>query len=172
MGGRASLCEMIEIQMDASRPPSLAELYDRLNHRLYAYALSLSGDASCSEDAVQDAFVRLLKYAPGRDVKSQEGFLFTATRNLVLDQRRRKSVRRHVPAPLPLTRPGGEPDEAASRALGQLPEEQREVVVLKIYSELTFAEIGEVTGVSPATASSRYRLALEKLADVLSRMES
>jgi len=152
-------------------PPaeSLAGLYDRVSRRLYAYALSLTGDPGRSEDAVQDAFVRLLQYTPGRDVKSLEGFLFTATRNIILDERRRRAVRDKAPVPLPLVQASGEPDEAASRALGQLPEEQREAVVLKIYAGLTFAEIGEVTGTSQDTAAGRYRLGIEKLAQLLPR---
>lgn len=147
----------------------LAALYDRLSRRLYAYALALTGDAARSEDAVHDAFVRLLEYAPGRSVDSVEGLLFTSTRNLIFDDRRRRAVRRDVPAPLPLVQPSGVPDDAASQALGRLPEEQREAVVLKIYGGLTFAAIGEVTGTSLATAASRYRLGIEKLADLMSR---
>ena len=161
---------MIELRMSSPSAPDLADLYDRLSRRLYAYALSLTGDAGRSEDAVHDAFVRLLQYAPGRDVKSLEGFLFTATRNLILDDRRRRA-HRDPPAPLPLATGSGEPDEAASRALGQLPEEQREAVVLKIYADLTFAEIGEVTGTSLGTAAGRYRLGIEKLAQLLPRSE-
>ena len=154
-------------------PPaeSLAGLYDRVARRLYGYALSLTGDPSRAEDAVHDAFVRLLQYAPGRDLKSLEGFLFTATRNIILDERRRRAVRQNAPSPLPLAQESGQPDEAASRALGQLPEEQREAVVLKIYAELTFAEIGEVTGASTTTAAARYRLGIEKLTLLLPRSE-
>lgn len=151
---------------------NLAELYDRVGRRLYAYALSLTGDASRSEDAVHDAFVRLLQYAPGRDIKSLEGFLFTATRNLILDARRRQARQRDLPSPLSLSQASGVPDEDASRALGQIPEEQREAVVLKIYADLTFAEIGEVTGTSLATAAARYRLGIEKLAQLLPRKDS
>ena len=151
---------------------SLAGLYDRVSGRLYAYALSLTGDAARSEDAVQDAFVRLLQYAPGRELASPEGFLFTATRNLILDERRRRAVRENPPAALPLVQASGEPDEAATQALGRLPEEQREAVVLKIYAGLTFAEIGEVTGTSLGTAAGRYRLGIERLAQLLPRSKS
>jgi RNA polymerase sigma-70 factor (ECF subfamily) len=165
---------MIELQMNSHASPDgatadLAVLYDRASRRLYAYALTLTGDSSRSEDAVHDAFLRLLQYAPGRDVRSLEGFLFTAIRNVILDDRRRRAVRREHPAPLPLAHPSGQPDEAATMALGQLPEEQREAVVLKIYAELTFAAIGEVTGTSTATVASRYRLGIQKLAQFLSK---
>ena len=60
-------------------------------------------------------------------------------------------------------------DEASAiaRALAELPEEQRTVVVLKLYEDLTFQEIGEVLEIPLNTAASRYRYALEKLRPML-----
>ena len=55
---------------------------------------------------------------------------------------------------------------ALQSALASLPDEQREVVVLKIWGQLTFEEAAAVIGVSPNTAASRYRYALEKLKDI------
>jgi len=52
-------------------------------------------------------------------------------------------------------------------ALRRLPVRQSEVVVLKVWEGLTFAQIGDVLAVSPATATSRYRYALEKLTVLL-----
>jgi len=54
-----------------------------------------------------------------------------------------------------------------NRALEALPAEQREVLALKVDGELTFEEIGGLLNVSPNTAASRYRYALEKLRDAL-----
>jgi RNA polymerase sigma-70 factor (ECF subfamily) len=52
-------------------------------------------------------------------------------------------------------------------ALGALPEEQREVLVMKIWGELTFSQIGQALAISPNTAASRYRYAIERLEIVL-----
>jgi RNA polymerase sigma-70 factor, ECF subfamily len=52
-------------------------------------------------------------------------------------------------------------------ALLELPEEQREVVVLRIWSGMTLAEVADLSGVSLNTAASRYRYALEKLRERL-----
>jgi RNA polymerase sigma-70 factor, ECF subfamily len=49
------------------------------------------------------------------------------------------------------------------RALSELPDDQREVVVMHVWGELTFSEIAELLGVSSNTAASRYRYALAKL---------
>lgn len=56
-------------------------------------------------------------------------------------------------------------------ALTDLPPEQREVVVLKVWQGRTFDEIGRLLGISPNTASSRYRYALEKLRAALGETE-
>ncbi|HZL35245.1 MAG TPA: sigma factor-like helix-turn-helix DNA-binding protein [Tepidisphaeraceae bacterium] len=53
--------------------------------------------------------------------------------------------------------------EAVEFSLSQLPTEQREVVVMKIWGGLTFGQIAKAIGVSPNTAASRYRYALQRL---------
>jgi RNA polymerase sigma-70 factor (ECF subfamily) len=63
------------------------------------------------------------------------------------------------------------PDDELAAAVADLPPEQREVVALKIDGGLTFAEIGRVMGTSLDTAASRYRYALTKLRQTLSRKE-
>jgi RNA polymerase sigma factor (sigma-70 family) len=49
------------------------------------------------------------------------------------------------------------------RALGELPDDQREVIILHVWGELTFSEIADLLGVSSNTTASRYRYALAKL---------
>jgi RNA polymerase sigma-70 factor (ECF subfamily) len=53
--------------------------------------------------------------------------------------------------------------QSLAESLELLPAEQREVVVLKIWGELTFDEIGEQLAISPNTAASRWRYAMETL---------
>jgi RNA polymerase sigma-70 factor (ECF subfamily) len=72
-------------------------------------------------------------------------------------------------APEKRDEPALSPKEA-EQALAGLPVEQREVVVLKIYEGFTFAQIGELTEVSPNTAASRYRYALAKLEEKIARI--
>ena len=58
-------------------------------------------------------------------------------------------------------------NQAIEDALKSLPPEQREILVLKIWGELTFEEISQTLNISPHTAASRYRYALNKLKEVL-----
>jgi RNA polymerase sigma-70 factor (ECF subfamily) len=55
---------------------------------------------------------------------------------------------------------------ALQSALRTLPDEQREVVVLKIWGQLTYEEAAAVIGISPNTAASRYRYGIEKLREI------
>ena len=57
--------------------------------------------------------------------------------------------------------------ERSEAALRELPEEQREVLVMKIWGGLTFAQVGEALAISANTAGSRYRYALERLREAL-----
>src|SRR5204863_7396946 len=54
-------------------------------------------------------------------------------------------------------------ERAAMRCLAELPVEQREVIVLKIWHQYTFEEISELLALSPNTAAGRYRYGLQKL---------
>jgi RNA polymerase sigma-70 factor (ECF subfamily) len=72
-----------------------------------------------------------------------------------------------LPAPVDDVSERNELQEFVRTALDRLPAEQAEVVVLKIWEEMTFQEIGEVLGESANTAASRYRYAITKLTQSL-----
>jgi RNA polymerase sigma-70 factor (ECF subfamily) len=161
-----------------------ALLYDRHHRGLYAYALSLLRDPGLSEDVVHETFLRLLATRPERPVVLGKSFVYAVARNLALDLLR--GAGRQDAHRLPLARAaqmrvapaapeaGDEErrNETLLSALARLPQEQQETVTLKVFSGLTFAQIAEVLSVSAGTAASRYRYALEKLADMLQEGES
>jgi RNA polymerase sigma-70 factor (ECF subfamily) len=151
-------------------PEAGARLYDRHHRGLYAYARSLVRDSASAEDVVHETFLRLLEAEPRKPIGSFRAFLYRIARNLALDLLRERA-RRSKPATgravTPEVQDQHRREALARAALEDLPEEQRETVILKIFGGLTFAHIGEVMSVPTGTAASRYRYALEKLADVL-----
>ena len=160
--------------------------YQQMSARLLLYARQVlySGGgafAADAEDAVQTAFVRFWKKYPDAR-EDQYGLLFAAVRSVSLDMLRSSNrrlrregvysveVQDFRDAAAPGAKGGGWFEESADpavqtlqRALERLPGEQREVVVLKVWGELTFAQIGETLQISPNTAASRYRLAIGAL---------
>jgi len=163
-------------RLQAGDSAAAASLYDRHHRGLYAYALSLLRDPALSEDVVHETFLRLLTARPERPVLLGKSFVYAVARNLALDLLR--GAARHETHRLPLARaveeratPEAGDDERRTAsllsALTRLPQEQRETVTLKVFSGLTFAQIADVLSVSAGTAASRYRYALEKLAELL-----
>jgi RNA polymerase sigma-70 factor (ECF subfamily) len=122
-----------------------------------------------AEDIVQDAFVRF--WRRNRDIGNR-ALLFATVRSVALDLIRRDSRRARREAQVvsesnQSVEPQFEFEDESQRelaaAVNRLPREQREVVVMKIWNDLTFAAIAEVLEISQNTAASRYRYALAAL---------
>lgn len=150
---------------------ALAALFDLAADRLVRFATALTRHQHDAEDAVQTALVRLAA-EPGRlsQVACPWAYLLRMVRNEALLIARRKQRRAGADKLADLvTRcqvdelEREEAYRAVWAALRSLPSEQAEVVVLKIWEELTFAQIGEVLETSPNTAASRYQYAMAKL---------
>jgi RNA polymerase sigma-70 factor, ECF subfamily len=145
------------------------ELYRRLNAPLLAYARTVAPDPSNAEDLVQETFVRLMELDPTIVRESLRAYAYSALRHLAADHARRERVRRvRGPRAAPVVASPVESQDL-TEGLALLPQDQREAVVLKIFGGLTLAEVAAVTGTSEATATSRYRYALEKLARFLGK---
>lgn len=144
-------------------------LYDQHGPALVAYACSFVRDAAAAEDVVHQVFLRLLS----ADVTMPDvpvAYVYRAVRNAALNARR--SELKDValdPQGSVFEHRGGNREAALAlqKALAELPDEQREVVVMRIWSGLTLEEVATASGVPVNTAASRYRYALEKLREKL-----
>jgi len=151
----------------------LAQLYDAWASRLLGYMIALTRDRHRAEDALQNLFVKLAESQPA--IENPAAYLFRAARNEAL-----RVTRRAPEAPLAGLEVVAPADESADRgeaervaaALDRLPREQAEVVMLHALQGLAFREVAEVLGIPLDTAASRWRYALEKLRDVLGRVEA
>lgn len=148
--------------------PSFELLFERHRRGLFGFALGLCGDAALAADAAQDTWLALIEQtAKFAAAQNPRAYLYRAVRNRVAElQRAAGRARRAARAAPPLVKAasGGAGDTAAlNAALLELPEDQREVVLLRIYEDMKFTEIAEVTGASVKTVESRHRLALDKL---------
>jgi RNA polymerase sigma-70 factor, ECF subfamily len=136
------------------------------------YSRQLTGTLADAEDAVHDGFLRFWTHAGASP--DAPALFFASVRSAALDLRRRnvrrqRRERSHLTAAPHLTGPVTEDEtrRQIERALGALPEPQREVVVLKIWTDLTFAQIAEALGELPNTIATRYRYAMQKLEQLL-----
>ena len=142
--------------------------------RLLLCARQWTRSLADAEDVLQEAFVRYWKHQrhlPG----DPQALIITSIRRAALDLARREDRRTarelrtdgglEEPAALfeKLPGEGDERRQEIEAALQRLPEEQREVLVLKIWRECTFEQIGTALDIPPNTAASRYRYALNAL---------
>lgn len=140
-------------------------LWRRHADRLLLYASSLLSDRAAAEDVLQNVFVRLMATEETPFMASEGAFLFRAVRNESLNAlRSRRTASRHLEQPL-FDTPAKDPRDAAQLAeagrqvdsvLRGLPTEEREAVVLKIWSDLSFPEAADVAGISEKTFEHRY----------------
>lgn len=153
----------------------LERIHDEHVVAMFRHGMALLRDETAVRDLLQDVF---LKLAAGRvntaEIENESAYLLRMVHHSAIDRMRRTKVRRdHAEQSHPdLFEPCADPDREGFRqqlenALLQLPAEQREVVVLKLWQEHTFDEISKICGIPPNTAASRYRYGLDKLRTLL-----
>ena len=150
---------------------ALTEMFDLTAQRLVRFATTITGNQQDAEDALQGAFSRIA-FRPRLLAKADAPwpYLIRSIRNeaLRIIQKRRpggseKSDHRSAEESVDAQIIHEETADSVRRILKSLPKSQYEVVVLKHWEELTFAEIAEALDLSQNTVASRYRYAMEKL---------
>jgi RNA polymerase sigma-70 factor (ECF subfamily) len=148
------------------RTSALGALYDRHATALYRWLLARGLPPTEAEDLLSECFLALVDRGEGAaQIEDVRAWLFAVARNKL--SRSAPDTQALELVPEPATNPHSAQALAVREALADLPPEQREVVVLKVWQGHTFAEIGRLLDVSPNTASSRYRYALRKLRAIL-----
>lgn len=153
---------------------SLRELYDRYGRVVYSFAYRLTGDATLSEECVQDVFVTLWRRAADFDPTRAKltTWLFVVARNRALELGRQKARRPQLRDDLEPAGSSRDPgdliavaDEAqrVAEAIAELPEDQLAVLQMSFLDGLSHAEIAELIGIPLATVRGRMRLALKRL---------
>jgi RNA polymerase sigma-70 factor (ECF subfamily) len=157
-------------------PVAFAELYDACADRLHPYLVARLGSRADADDVLQETFAHLAR-TRGKlaVVENLVAYVFAAARNEAnrLASRRAREVKHRLE--LELT-PDALFQEAAcdeiqdrenaewvTASLTRLSPQYREIIVLKVYADLTFREISVITGLPQGTVATRYRSALEQL---------
>lgn len=171
-------------------------LVDRHGTRVYNFILRRTGgNREAAEDLLQDTFLRVVHRAAS--FKQQSKFttwLYTIARNLCIDAARKARYRNHARLDQPLSKseaegatlldrvpsPNPGPDvetrdrrfrRALDVALDALPEEQRDVFIMREFEGLKFREIADVMDIPENTVKSRMRYALQALKTALASFE-
>jgi RNA polymerase sigma-70 factor (ECF subfamily) len=152
----------------------IERLYDEHAQPLYAFLLNFTRNEADTRDLLQEIFVKIAREPKSFDgIREERAFLIRLAHNAAIDLMRRRGTRDRTKENFAAEMispfaPASNPDEKVYReelalALGELPEEQRAVVHLKLWEGLTFEEIAVALDIPPNTAASRYRYGLDKL---------
>ncbi len=156
---------------------ALTLIYEKYLDSMLTLALGLLHDTAAAEDVVQDVFVAFAQSRRSLQMwGSLSGYLATSVVNRVRDYRRQR--RRHA-GPDAERRASTEspgPEQAVilteqakllAQAVAELPQEQREVVLLRLKTDMKFRDIAKLQQTSINTVLSRYRYGLERLRSML-----
>lgn len=152
-------------------PEAFAEWYDAVSGSVYHYLLTQTASSQDAADLLQNTFVRLFRYRDKlRQVTNLRAYAFCLARNewARWAQQRQREVPREVWEPWfePVAKSAADETldlEVLQQALRRLEPEQREVVELKTYGQLTFQEIADVVQRPVGTVATWYRRAIEQL---------
>ena len=166
---------------------ALATLIERHQSKIYGFIYSKIPDRDICDDIFQDTFVKVIKTLKTKSYNEEGKFLPWVMRiahNLIIDYfRKSKKMPMHrdndeysIFSLISDTSPNVESriiteqiELDLSRIIDELPDDQREVLVMRIYQDLSFKEIADLTGVSINTALGRMRYALLNLRKVIDK---
>jgi RNA polymerase sigma-70 factor (ECF subfamily) len=163
---------------------ALDALVEKYRRPLFGYIINMIGGQDDAEEIFQEVWFRAIRKFDSYRQKNLFGWLVRISRNLVIDRarRRRPSVsldaERDEGHALAETLPGDDPgpahgvemselDQQVQAAVKQLPEEQREVFIMRVQANVSFKEIARIQKVSINTALARMQYALAKLREKL-----
>ena len=162
--------EELMLQVRDGAEETLGVLFDRYHAPLFNFYTKLTGDRTLSEDLVQEVFLRILRHRKTFRIGTPfRAWIYQIARNARIDHFRKS--RPQVPfepemAPAVDT---GDPaqqlqeSELLHRALMELPEEKRELLVLCRFQELPYEEVARLVGCGVATVKVRIHRALQEL---------
>ena len=178
--------EQLMLAFKAGDARAFATLVGRHRGSVFNFILRFVGQRQRAEDVLQETWLKVVRSSSDYEPKARfTTWVFTIARNLCVDSARKESYRKADSLDAPVGdeegRPLGDsvgddgrtaPDRTAfnaglrpviEKAIAALPDEQREVFLLREYHGVGFKEIAEVTGVNENTVKSRMRYALEGL---------
>ena len=169
VGGVSIIKDREKVMENVATDENWKTCFSQLAPGLLLFARQWARSTADAEDIVQEAFVKI--WRRNHNIANR-GLLYATVRSIALDFLRRDSRRtRRESAAVSesdqmvqaMFEVEDESQRALVAALDLLPDEQREVLVMKIWNDLTFAEIASALEISQNTAASRYRYALAAL---------
>ena len=166
---------MLRAALARNDPAAVEMMWERYADDLFAYLLVILCSRQDAEDVLQTVFVKIVqKRQRLAKVRRPDAYVYRMARNeafrFISHRKRNRTIKAVNETWLVIREDFRESNELAEQlqtALADLPQQQREVIVMKIYRQKTFLEISVLLGLSQNTVASRYRYGMEKLRTLL-----
>jgi RNA polymerase sigma factor (sigma-70 family) len=165
--------EWLKWKLRRGSPEALARVYEKYIDAMLTLAMGLLGQRAAAEDVVQDVFLSFARSAKDLTARgSLHSYLATCVLNRVRDNLRQRQRQARWDAGPSALGEAPSPDRATilgeqaarlNQAVAELPEEQREVVLLRLRANMRFRDIARLQQTSINTVLGRYRYALDRL---------
>ncbi|SCJ37801.1 RNA polymerase sigma factor sigV [uncultured Eubacterium sp.] len=159
----------------------LGILIERYYDQIFKFCYYKTGDETLACDCAQDTFLRMIRYMDTYIEKDRfKSYLFQIASNVCNDGLRKRGdcfIEDQAEAKEKMTAASDRGDigeqmamaDAVKSALAALPQIQRDVIILRFYSDLKVSEIAKITGASIPTVKSRLRQGKNKLKTILEK---
>jgi RNA polymerase sigma factor (sigma-70 family) len=155
-------------------PMALASLYEKHAQGLLAYLCGKLRDPALAEDVLHDTFAAYFRQSARHKIHTPVAYLYKSARRLALNAMRDRDAQNTALAQMSASsafaaQPGVNPllASALREALQNLPDEQRDVLILRTYGGLTFQEIADSLEVPLSTVFKQHARAIERIREVL-----
>jgi len=169
--------ELLKWKLRRGSKDALAQVYEKYVDPMLTLAMGLLNDKAAAEDVVQDVFLSFARSARNLNAHGNlRSYLMTSVLNRVRDRRRQRQRQAGKDAEPCISTEAAGPDEAAilveettrlNHAVAKLPDEQREVVLLRLKAKMKFRDIARLQQTSVSTVLGRYRYGLDRLRSLL-----
>ena len=169
------------------------ELVGRYQAPVFNFAARMAGNRQNAEDITQETFIKVLKSLPAYKPKNFKSYIYRIARNTVLDHLRKKKSDVSIETEIAISEDdsselknlipdmvtptpeqsfiNSETEETISLLLMRIPFEQRQVFIMREFSEMSFKEIAGACGCSRNTVLSRMQYCLKKLKEMLKEIK-
>ena len=160
-----------------------AHLFERYHVRLFNFFRRMGCERAVSEDLTQIVFERVIRYRKSyRADASFKSWLYQIARNVSADFFKKNRMKvsdfaeeddiRESEASITTKMEQAEEVQLLHRAMAQLPEDQREILVLTRFQEMKYSEAAEVLGLTESNAKVKAHRAIKQLRDIYSKMQN
>ncbi len=157
------ICDRAVVKIADGNPEALCDIYKHLGRQIFALAISILRDYQLSEDVMQDTFVKISEKAHTYQKGSNAiAWILTITRNLALDEYKK---RKHEFSDDNIEEVClfDEVPTSELEAFSVLNDEEKQIVLLKVYSCLKHKEIAQILGITTYASEKKYQRAVIKL---------